>query len=161
MICNRRGYQEFSVVIPIGLPMYHWANVLKALWFPWLKSYILVGRKTSWWPWKKASIARACNPMREKIKTCDIYQISTRKWVIDQWQNWRGSYRRDQVMNQLLPPKLCQHNPENGNQLAKKDCGIRGDQVIVHDCLDVWVGRVVQLCDMMAPKLGLVMLIQA
>lgn len=64
-------------------------------------------------------------------------------------------------MNEFSPPKLCQHNTEDWNQLATKDCGICGNQVIVHDCLDMWVGRVIQLCDMIAPELGLVMLIQA
>lgn len=64
-------------------------------------------------------------------------------------------------MNESSPPKLCQHNPQDWNQLATKDCGICGNQVIVHDCLDMWVGRVIQLCDMIAPELGLVMLIQA
>lgn len=64
-------------------------------------------------------------------------------------------------MNGSRPPELCQQNPEDWHQLAIEDLGVRGNQIIVKDGLDMWRGIVFQFCNMIAPKLGIFIFIQA
>lgn len=87
--------------------------------------------------------------------------LAWRSEVFGKLPGWCSSYRCDHVMDESRPPELCQHNPEDWHQLAIEDCGIRGNQVIVKDGLDVWGGIVFEFRDMIAPKLGIFILIQA